>query len=509
MHKKAWIGAASLAVVLILLGPLSSMRAADDVWRGEYFENRNLRGAPSEVRYDREISFDWGLGAPFPDWKPDNFSVRWTKIATFESGLYVFGVRSDDGARILLDGQVIVDNWRDGAHGWQIGEANVTAGQHVVVVEYYEGSTSAYVEAAYYPFDEPGPFWRGEFFSNRDLAGDPDAVLHYDVLTLDWGYGVPFPFYYADRFSARFTRTDLFSGQPYTFSARADDGVRVYVDGELIIDRWGGEQFLWHSVEKLMTPGEHTIVVEYFENVGQARVQVGYYPRDPSIRPVTLTPTSAATFTPTPTETLPPGVQPAGAPAVSSGGGQVVRPTVPPPPTQTPTHTPTPTATLPYIVGTPGQIAMQLPPGVAMADGIVVDDADGKLFSWTGFPGLVVAEGGHGGTYSYVKNRADRATVEGRWIFKPGLDGFYDVYASIPQSPSALTASARYVVHHAGNVSAPILIDQAASAGQWVWLGNYYFAKMAGQAVLLDNLTGEPSASRVVAFDALLFVPGQ
>ena len=500
MQGRHWIG---IAIVLGLLAglaaPLAVTRAAQGgAWQGEYFQNRDLQGPPAATRADQAIRFDWGLGGPFPNWGGDNWSARWTKVDQFEEGLYVFGVRSDDGARIWVDGRLIVDNWADGSHGWAIGEATMTAGEHTVVVEYYEAGSVAYAEATYYPFEGPGPFWRGEYFPNQDLTGTPDAVVYADVLTLDWGYSVPFPSYYADRFSARFTRTDLFSGQKYTFGARADDGVRVYIDGELIIDHWGGEQYLWHTIDKVMTPGEHTIVVEYFEHIHQARVQVGYYPEDPSKRPTTPTPTR------TPTQAAGQQMGASGVGGTGSTGSGAVAP--PPAATPVPTDTPTPTSTLAYIVGTPGTLIPQPPPGIDLAAAAFSDDADGKRFAWMGFPGLVVGEGGYGSQFRYAKNHVAKPTVEARWIFKPAQAGYYDVYVFIPVTTLDPTGSAQYVLHHGGRVSGPVIIDQATSAGRWVLLGNFYFGSTGGQYVYLSTVTGELTASREVLFDAVMFV---
>ena len=56
-------------------------------------------------------------------------------------------------------------------------------------------------------------------------------------------------------------------------------------------------------------------------------------------------------------------------------------------------------------------------------------------------------------------------------------------------------------------MSAPIIVDQEAQAGQWVHLGNYFFGAFGGQYIVLDNVTGETTNSREVLFDAALFVP--
>ena len=82
----------------------------------------------------------------------------------------------------------------------------------------------------------------------------------------------------ADRFSIRFTQqVDLTAGE-YTFTTTSDDGVRVKVDGDLVIDKWVNQgPTTWTGVTNL-TAGAHTIVVEYYEGGGGASIQANYTP---------------------------------------------------------------------------------------------------------------------------------------------------------------------------------------------------------------------------------------
>jgi hypothetical protein len=63
----------------------------------------------------------------------------------------------------------------------------------------------------------------------------------------------------------------LTSGR-YRFSAHADDGVRVRVDGVLIIDEWHDSADELYQAEIDLAYGTHTLVVEYYEQTGGARV---------------------------------------------------------------------------------------------------------------------------------------------------------------------------------------------------------------------------------------------
>lgn len=81
---------------------------------GEYFANPNLMGQPAMTRVDPEIDFDWKVGSPGGAIPNENFSIRWSgKLGPMpETGDYAIDVRSDDGFRLFLDGQDVMEDWR-------------------------------------------------------------------------------------------------------------------------------------------------------------------------------------------------------------------------------------------------------------------------------------------------------------------------------------------------------------------------------------------------------------
>src|SRR5512139_258384 len=67
-------------------------------WKGEYFNNPDLAGAPSVVRNDYAIAFNWGLSWPNSKFSDHRFSVLWTRTVKLNQGVYRFTVNVDDGA---------------------------------------------------------------------------------------------------------------------------------------------------------------------------------------------------------------------------------------------------------------------------------------------------------------------------------------------------------------------------------------------------------------------------
>ncbi len=141
--------------------------------------------------------------------------------------------------------------------------------------------------------------WLGQYHSNQTLSGAPVLMRNDDNLDFDWGNGSPAPgLIPEDHFSARWTRTMYFPPGPsgYRFWAAADDGVRIWLDGNRLIDEWHLAANTPYSADVLnLVEGQHTLKVEYYEEAGQAKVHVWWQPLP--------TPTPTFTTTPTPTST--------------------------------------------------------------------------------------------------------------------------------------------------------------------------------------------------------------
>ena len=112
--------------------------------------------------------------------------------------------------------------------------------------------------------------WRARYWNNRDLDGDPVKKRDEEAIDYDWGNGSPGSGVNSDEFSARWTRTIYLNGGTYRFSATMDDGMRVWIDGALVIDEWQDSQARTMAVDLPMTTGEHEIEVRYYEAGGNA-----------------------------------------------------------------------------------------------------------------------------------------------------------------------------------------------------------------------------------------------
>jgi hypothetical protein len=314
-------------------------------WRGEYWSNRLLSGSPVLVRNDRALDFNWGWGSPAAGLPDDGFSARWTRTAQFEAATYRFHVVVDDGARLYVDDQLILDTWRDGASRQVTRDYALARGAHNLRAEFYEQSGEARIRVWWEKVSASYPDWQGEYWSNRKFEGKPALVRNDRSIDFRWGTGAVATGLPADSFSARWSRRVSFDRGAYRFYAWADDGIRVYVDGDLVLDEWRDASADEVSVVDLTLDGRKALVVEYYERSGEALVKfwwkrVGDWPTPTPTATPTATPTSTPEPTATPTATMEPSVTPT--PTVEPTIEPTVTPTATPEPTPTPTPTPTP-----------------------------------------------------------------------------------------------------------------------------------------------------------------------
>ncbi|MGC9396463.1 MAG: PA14 domain-containing protein [Anaerolineae bacterium] len=243
-------------------------------WYAEYFANVSVSGGPSLTRYESDLHFEWGAGSPGKGIPNDNFSARFTRDEWFNGGTYRFSYRSDDGLRLWIDDALIINDWRDRAPTWSVVDHYVAQGTHRVRVEYYERGGNATLQAAWEKVGG-GTAWRADYYTNRTLSNDPVLTRYDAAIDFDWENGSPDSAVPADNFSVRWSRTLGFEAGTYRFYASCDDGVRIYVDGQLVINAWQNQKLPnTRSGDIALSAGQHTVVVEYYEEGGLASAHV-------------------------------------------------------------------------------------------------------------------------------------------------------------------------------------------------------------------------------------------
>lgn len=250
-------------------------------WRGEYFNNTNLAGTPSLIRDDANINFNWGLGSPAPSIQSDFFSVRWTRTLTLEPGTYRFTTVTDDGVRLTVNGSQIINRWQVQAATAFSADITIPGGATVVTMEYFENTQLAEARLTWTRLSGGNPppptgIWSASYFNNTNLTGAPVLTRSEQAINYNWGFGSPAPQVNADNFSARWETTVTPAAGRYRFTVRSDDGIRVFVNGNVIIDAWRDQAVTTFTADVDLPNAPTTIRVEYYERTGLAEVSVGY-----------------------------------------------------------------------------------------------------------------------------------------------------------------------------------------------------------------------------------------
>lgn len=115
---------------------------------GQYFTNTDLSGTPAQQRTDATINFTtWGSDPPIPG-VATNYSVRWTGYVVPQyTETYTFTTNSDDGVRLVVDNQLIFNNWTNHPPTINTGLITLTAGKrYAITLDYFQGNGGAVIQ---------------------------------------------------------------------------------------------------------------------------------------------------------------------------------------------------------------------------------------------------------------------------------------------------------------------------------------------------------------------------
>ena len=188
--------------------------------------------------------------------------------------------------RIYVDGtlQGRVDLTSSTYADYPLALSGLSAGTHTLRIsfanDYYISSTcDRNVDLDYYevtvPDTTPTACGKGQFLAEyrnelRTFITCPVLARCEAAIDNDWGSGSPDPAARPDSFTARWVGTFDFEASDYEFTATADDGVRLWVDGRLLIDQWKDQGATTYRATTNMTAGAHQVKVEYYEYGGLA-----------------------------------------------------------------------------------------------------------------------------------------------------------------------------------------------------------------------------------------------
>lgn len=424
------MGILTMALMLVgtaaAQGPVGVLHT-DPYWTATYWNNMTFSGAPALQRNETTLDHDWGLGSPAGGVSADRFSARWTRYLDMPAGTYRFTATGDDGIRVWVDGELIINEWNDHAAKTVNADKTLIAGHHVVTVEYYENGGLAVAKVSW---ERSYLKWRGEYFNNSNLSGSPVLVREDASINFDWGHGSPHTgIVSADNFSVRWTRAvDLPAGH-YHFEATTDDGARLWVNGHHLIEGWFDQAARTFTGDIYLPGGPIPIIMEYYEHTDLASARLTWYKMGSSPDPI----------------------------PVPSGK-------------------------------------------------VIVDDTDPGFVMSGSVTGWRNQSEGYGGHLTWTLNN-DWARQDynwGRWY--PNLSAErYEVFVYIPERYTTASA-ARYWISHADGFTLRV-VNQSESGSRWISLGTYRFRGDDRDYVSLSDVTYESRLSRLVAWDAMKWEP--
>jgi uncharacterized protein YraI len=352
-------------LVFLSVGVLVASSADSDGYLAQYYNNRNLQGNPVLTRYDSVIDFNWGEGSPAPNVvNPDDFSVRWQRTVQLQPGVYRFTASTDNGVRVMINNRQIINQWWDHALRTYSADVYVPGGDTYIVVEYYERNQTAIASFKYQliqagvqtatpkpwnptatpkpwnptatpkpwnptatpvPYVPPGsgpelaactsqPLY-ANYWNNKFLSGPPALTRTESNINYNWGDGKPAGNIQNDNFSARWSTTYNLLAGTYTFTTTADDGVRVYVNGQRLIDQWYNSAAKTGRANYYHSGGKVDVVVEYYEAAEFATIAFSCSRISSDTQP---RPTATPVWKPTATRIPPTAVPPTAVPPTAT-----------------------------------------------------------------------------------------------------------------------------------------------------------------------------------------------
>jgi len=245
------------------------------------------------------VSSNFNLGDVNP--RADNFALVYqTCYKVPASGTYTFYTSSDEGSKLFIDNQLVVAN--DGVHGvtQKSGQINLTAGIHNIEIQYFEIEGGQQLAAMWVGPGGGSPVViPASRLSRTGCNALPPTAPDPNPSQFSAGSGVSYKYYEhtgnistlpissswtpvrtgvvsnfnlselsprADNFAIVYqTCYSVPASGTYTFYTNSDDGSRLYVDNQLVVNNDGSHTATQRSGQIYLGTGVHNIEVQYFE----------------------------------------------------------------------------------------------------------------------------------------------------------------------------------------------------------------------------------------------------
>ena len=286
----------SLILVLAFSAAGAQAQSSSALWFVKYWNNTDLEGPPVYETSQGGIDHDWGDGPPAPGVNADDWSAQWTTFADFDPGTYRFTATSDDGVGVFFGNKHIISDWNAQPESTNVATVSLHGGRYPIAVDYFDDVGDALLRfnwertgppvagAADVTIVSSGPTqppatqgqWQASYWNNTALQGSPVFTRNEASIDHSWGAGSPSSAVNVDSWSARWTNNlNLIPGL-YRFSVTSDDGARLWLNDQLVIDRWVDQSAQTHTADLSWPGGALPVRLEYYERSHLAQVQLSW-----------------------------------------------------------------------------------------------------------------------------------------------------------------------------------------------------------------------------------------
>ena len=251
----------------------------------------------SRTTDERNVSWRVTSGALYAGGPIDYVAARvLARITIPRTGLWTFSVGSDEGARLLIDDRLVVNDDASHSFRWSSGAVSLAAGEHDFEIRYLECRYSAGLVATFQgpgdPYesvipsssltprtlDPPRPppgsglqaYWTHDTTHATRLGHiDWDSYDHTTTESKISWYVTSGSFYVggpSDYFALRLlAKVNIPMGGQWFFNLGSDEGAQLLIDDVLVIDDDASHAFRWKDGTISLAPGEHELEVRYLE----------------------------------------------------------------------------------------------------------------------------------------------------------------------------------------------------------------------------------------------------
>ncbi|MGC4232857.1 MAG: glycoside hydrolase family 3 C-terminal domain-containing protein [Niabella sp.] len=139
------------------------------------FDNIELKGTPVYTSVDEDINKLWTLSKPTEKLNDHFYSVMWEgMIKTNKTGIFKIGLSGNDGYRLYLNNQLLIDNWKKESFRDILVSYNFEKGkEYPIKVEYYEPVANGKIQLIWEEYDERDQ----KINEAKAIAQNADAVV--------------------------------------------------------------------------------------------------------------------------------------------------------------------------------------------------------------------------------------------------------------------------------------------------------------------------------------------